>query len=172
MPPLELARKLLDCDRREEAAATPEERASWAYEAARTVFHQRHLAFYNPVAWEGSRSFVFGQLEPGSPRQESPTYVEAEDAKRDRYQREHAALHQALTRFDRIAAQYAGTKQAPRALYSAALCCTLLQSLEAYWSARQRELDLRAITYYRRLVREYPNDPLVPAARRYGGPIE
>ncbi len=172
MPPLVLARKLLDCDRREKSAATRDEKANWAYEAARTVFHQRHLAFYNPVAWKGWRTFVFDRLEPDSHFQESPTYVESEAAKRDRYQREHAALHQALTRFDRIASQYAGTKQAPRALYSAALCCTLLQSLEAYWSDRQGELYPRAIAYYRRLVREYPNDSLVPAARRYGGPTE
>lgn len=172
MPPLELARKLLDCDRREKAAATRDEKANWAYEAARTVFHQRHLAFYNPVAWKGWRTFVFDRLEPDRTFRESPTYEESEAAKRDRYQREHAALHQALTRFDQIAARYAGTKQAPRALYSAALCCTLLQSLEVYWSDRERELYPRAISYYRRLVREYPADPLVQAARQYGGPTE
>ena len=166
---LDLARSLLRFSRLEQQAQTREDKARWAYESARRVFQERHLVFYNPAAWRGERTTVFERLESDDSHWLCPTYARSEDEKRARYQQEHAAIHQALRGFDRVASEYSGTTWAPRALYLSALCCTLLTSVESYWRQQESRLYRRSVGYYRRLIREYPNDPLVPAARRFGG---
>jgi hypothetical protein len=171
-PPLQAARLLAGFERREKAARTKEQKAVIAYEHARFLFYDRHLLFYNGALWAGMRTYGFqlqGQnniQEPGRP------IAEPEKQQYARYQQEHAALYHALKVFDRIAAQYPGTPQAPKALYSAALCCTFLPSLESYWNSDDTpDWEAEAIRRYRRLQREYPHDPLVPAAERFGGKV-
>ncbi|MCC2669300.1 MAG: Outer rane lipoprotein, partial [Armatimonadetes bacterium] len=96
----------------------------------------------------------------------------AEEAKLARYQEQHAALYQALQVFLRVADQYPKSPEAPKALYSAALCYSFLPTLERYWANRtDLNYEAKAVALYRRLQRDYPNDPLVPAAAKYGGPL-
>jgi tetratricopeptide (TPR) repeat protein len=171
-PPLETARFLAKARRREAAARAPEERARIAYEAARFTFHQRHLAFYNGALWKGSRTSAFEWNAPHDVEKQSSTLSAGEQSALRRYAEEHAALHQALRAFERIAERYPRTPEAPKALYSAALCYTLLPSLERYWADR-KDINYtgKAIQLYRRLQRDYPHDSLAAAAAKYGGPL-
>lgn len=157
-PPLQTARFLAEMERKEREAKGPGEKAKIAYERARGLFHGRYELLYNGALWEGRRLFA---LEPD----------DVPDAKAllDRHEKEHTSLYQALLVFDRIAKEYPNTPEAPKALYSAALCCTFMSTMDRFWSGQAKALTARAIGYYRRLQREYPNDPLAPAAARFGG---
>lgn len=159
-PPLRTARFLADAERRERGAKTPEEKAKVAYERGRALFWGRYELLYNGALWQGRRLFA---LEPDN----------VPDAARllDRHEKEHTALYQALLVFDRIARDYPDTPEAPRALYSAALCCTFMSNMDPFWSRQGKTLTGRAIGYYRRLQREYPSDPLAAAAARFGGRV-
>ncbi len=171
-PPLETARYLGQCARKEATAKTDAVRAHWAYEAARYVFHGRHLLFYNSILWKGERSLAFDiQGGPHNVEQPGKELPASEQRKLRRYHEEHAALFQALWRFERIVRNYPKTPQAPQSLYSAALCHTFLATLDTYWGHRRKENHTgKAIQFYRHLQREYPESPLAPAARRFGGP--
>ncbi|MGV3722258.1 MAG: hypothetical protein ACO1SX_15230, partial [Actinomycetota bacterium] len=122
--------------------------------------------------WKGSRTFAFDLNPAYNIENQSSNLSESEQSARARHQEEHAALRQALKGFERIADKYPNTPEAPKALYSAALCYTFLPSLESYWRGR-KDINYtgKAIQHYRRLQRDYPNDPLVPAAVKYGGPL-
>jgi hypothetical protein len=171
-PPLRTARFLAAAVRREAASRTGAGKARAAYNRARLLFQERHLILYNGALWNGWRTWafdihgpadrVFGGMPPLGPR---------EQRRYDRYQEEHAALFQALRLFERIARDYPKTREAPKALYSAALCYTFLPSLEHYWSARGDGYREKAIRLYRRIQRDYPHDPLAGPAARYGGSL-
>jgi outer membrane protein assembly factor BamD (BamD/ComL family) len=168
MPPLQVARALADLQRKEQRVKTAEEKARAAYAAAQLVFHQRHLVFYNGALWTGERTWVFGMNEPYNIQTRESQLSPDEREKLDRYQQEHTALFQAARMFERIVHDYPQTPEAPRALYSAALSYTLLPSVERYWNHSEAYTG-KAIALYRKLIRDYPDDPLVPAAARYGG---
>jgi outer membrane protein assembly factor BamD (BamD/ComL family) len=167
-PPLRTARFLADAVRREAAARTDAEKARAAYSRAQLLFWQRHLVLYNGALWKGWRWWAFDIHSPentgGIQHPDS-----AERRAYDRYQEEHTALYQALRGFERIANEYPRTPEAPRALYSAALCYTLLLHVEAYWTNRGGNYTHKAMQLYHRLQRDYPNDQLAAAAARYGG---
>jgi tetratricopeptide (TPR) repeat protein len=171
-PPLEAARYLAAAQRKEQAAKTPAERARHAYDAGRFIFRQRHLLFYNGALWKGSRTWALDLNTPNNLEDRNGKLSPAESAKLARYQEQHAALYQALRIFQRVADRYPKTPEAPKALYSAALCYTFLPSLERYWTNREDlDYEAKAITLYRRLQREYPHDPLAADAAKYGGPL-
>ena len=172
MPPLAAARFLVDAQSRERQAGTTTAKAVIAYRTGQLLFHQRHLLFYNGALWTGRRTAAMELDLPYNVPEGTEQLSREEQAARTRYQEEHAALHQALRVFERIAREYPHTPEAPKALYSAAVCCTLLPSLERYWSEeRAPELQSRAIRYYHQLQREYPQDPLAKAAAQYGGEV-
>ena len=172
MPPLEAARFLAATQRKEQAAKSPAERARYAYEAGQFIFRQRHLMFYNGALWKGSRTWALDLNSPNNIQERTGKLTPAETEKLARYQEQHAALYQALRIFERVADRYPKTPEAPKALYSAALCYTFLPALERYWSNREDfNYEGKAITLYRRLQREYPQDPLAAAAAKWGGPL-
>lgn len=171
-PPLKMAGVLLNCEQQEARARTDREKAKWAYEAARAIFHQRHLVFYNGALWKGGRTTAF-EWGMGPKNVEKPFAPLSAEEKRtyERYQEEHAALYQALQRFLKIAKQYPKTPEAPKALYSAALCYSFLPSLESYWGTQRKEdYAAKEVECYHRIQRDYPRDPLAVAARKWGGP--
>jgi TolA-binding protein len=171
-PPLAAARFLAAAKRREQAAKTPAERARYAYEAGQFIFRQRHLVFYNGALWQGARTWALDLNAPNNLEDRNAKLSPAEEAKLARYQEQHAALYQALQVFLRVADQYPKSPEAPKALYSAALCYSFLPTLERYWANRtDLNYEAKAVALYRRLQRDYPNDPLVPAAAKYGGPL-
>jgi tetratricopeptide (TPR) repeat protein len=170
-PPLRTARFLADTVRQEASARTDAERARAAYSRAQLLFRQRHLVLYNGALWEGWRTWAFDIHSPDDVSG-GPTVRNASAQRAfDRYQEEHAALYQALRIFEQIANRYPRTPEAPKALYSAALCYTMLPSLERYWRERDVNYAGKAIQLYRRLQRDYPSDPLAVAAAEYGGPL-
>jgi TolA-binding protein len=170
-PPLRTARFLAAAVRREAAGRTSEEKARAAYERAGFLFHERHLIMYNGALWNGWRTWAFDLHGPDEDFGGMTSLTPREQRQYDRYQEEHAALFQAQGVFEHIARDYPKTPEAPKALYSAALCCTFLPHLERFWSAREGEYQEKAIRLYRRLQRDYPHDPLAQAAVRYGGPL-
>lgn len=163
--PLRTARFLADSKRREAAAPTTEAKAAIAYEVGRQLFHQRYELLYNGALWEGSRVYA---LQIAEPPEEGKGFPDAEK-RLEQHEREHTSLYQAMQVFERIARDYPKTPEAPKALYSAALCCTLMTSMDSYWSARSGELTAKAIRLYRQIQREYPQDPLAAAAAQFGG---
>ena len=171
LPPLEVALRLRDLEAAEHRVSTPAAKARAAYAAAALLFRQRHLAFYNAALWTGQRVYA---LDLGGAHNVSRSSVSPdarEKARLRRYQEEHAAAYQALRRFARVAEQYPSTPEAPRALYSAALCCTLLPSVERWWGDPNHfRATQEAMRFYRRLQRDYPRHPLAAAARKFGGP--
>src|SRR5439155_27249993 len=137
---------LTEATRREAAATTDREKARAAYSRARLLFHQRHLVLYNDALWQGERIYAFDiQSSHGvlSRAYEGAADVPADSERRacERYHEEHTALYQALRGFERIAHHYPQTREAPKSLYSAALCYTLLSSLDSYWSSRKINYD-------------------------------
>ena len=54
---------------------------------------------------------------------------------------------------------------------SAAICWSFLSHLDRLWAERKIDYDGRAILLWRRLQRDYPDDPLAAAAAKYGGPL-
>jgi tetratricopeptide (TPR) repeat protein len=168
-PPLRTARFLVDAARREAAARTDAEKARAAYSRAQLLFRQRHLVLYNGALWKGWRVYAFEVHSPDTIRSIDPPHTPEERAYL-RHQNEHAALYQALRIFERIAREYPRTPEAPKALYSAALCASFLPHLDGYWRRQAGPYFARAMRLYRRLRRDYPNDPLAVAAAKYGGP--
>jgi tetratricopeptide (TPR) repeat protein len=172
-PPLRTARFLAEASRRVAAARTEGEKARIAYGMGQLMFRQRHLLFYNGALWVGARTGAL-QLSGPATNLEDPQAALSEREQRamDRYQEEHTALYQALRVFERVAERYPRTPEAPRALYSAALCYTILPGVESYWdSTRKINYTARASALYRRLQREYPHDPLAAAAAKWGGAL-
>jgi len=171
-PPLEASRLLADLKRREQAAKNPAEKARAAYAAGQFMFHQRHLLFYNGALWQGDRTWALALNAPYNVEDRSFKLSPKEGAALRAYQEEHAAVNQALQVFRRVADQYPHTPEAPKALYSAALCYSFLPSLESYWGNRtDLNYEREGAKLYRRLQREYPHDPLASAAAKYGGAI-
>lgn len=172
MPPLEAARRLAALQREERTARNPAARARAAYAAGQLMFRQRHLLFYNNALWQGARTWALDLHSPQSLENQAGDLSPAEKANYRRYQEEHAALFQALRAFRRVADRYPGTPEAPKALYSAALCYSFLPSLERFWTNRKDlNYEREGIRLYQRLQREYPHDPLVAAAAKFGGPF-
>lgn len=171
-PPLRTARFLADAARREGRARTDAQKARIAHRAAAAIFHQRDLLFYNGALWIGWRIASLQEHGPYNIQEPRARLDPREQGVLERYRAEHTALNQALRRFERIGSRYPRTPEAPRALYSAALCCTLLSGLDEYWS-RRRDIDYtgKAIALYRKIQRDYPDDPLAVAAARWGGPL-
>jgi TolA-binding protein len=170
-PPLQTARFMSDAVRREAAARTSAEKARAAYSRASLLFHQRYLVLYNGALWMGRRTYAFDIQSPDNVSREPNPPDTREQRAFDRYQEEHAALYQAIRIFERIANQYPKTPEAPKALYSAAMCYDFLPGVERYWRDREASYNDRAIQLYHRLQRKYPDDPLAVAAVKYGGPL-
>lgn len=171
-PPLQAARLLADLQRQERTAKSPDEKAHAAYAAGQFMFHQRHLLFYNGALWQGERTWALGLNGPYNVETQAIKVSPQEDASVRVYQEEHAAVFQALRVFRRVADEYPRTPEAPKALYSAALCYSFLPSLESFWGSRtDLNYEREGIKLYQRLQREYPGDPLVAAAARFGGPV-
>jgi outer membrane protein assembly factor BamD (BamD/ComL family) len=170
MPPLRFARAMLALQAREATASGPEEKAQAAYETGQLLFYQRHLVFYNAALWQGGRTWALEMNHPYDIRTRDSQISREEQAKLDRYQQEHTVLFHAAHVFERIVHDYPHTRVAPRALYSAALSYTLLQAVEGYWH-RSPRWEKKAISLYRQLLRDYPNDPLAPAAAKFGGAV-
>jgi hypothetical protein len=136
------------------------------------MFRQRHLLFYNGALWQGERTWALTLNSPTNLENESGKLSPQEDTALRNYQEEHAAVYQALRVFRRVADQYPHTPEAPKALYSAALCYTSLPSLESYWGTRKDlNYEREGVKLYQRLQREYPHDPLAASAAKYGGEI-
>lgn len=172
MPPLEAARRLASLQRQEQTARSRTTQARAAYAAGQLMFRQRHLLFYNNALWQGARTWALDLHSPQNLEDSHAGLSPAEEATYRRYQEEHAALFQALQVFRRVADRYPGTPEAPRALYSAALCYSFLPSLERFWTNRKDlNYEREGIRLYRRLQREYPHDPLAAAAAKFGGPL-
>src|SRR5439155_10086118 len=95
--------------------------------------------------WNGWRTWAFDLHGPDEVFGGMTALGPRERRQYDRYQEEHAALFQALRVFERVARDYPKTPEAPKALYSAALCCTFLPSLEHYWSASEDDYQEKAI---------------------------
>jgi hypothetical protein len=162
--PLRTARFLADSVRRERAAKTPGEKARIAYERGALLFHQRYELLYNGALWEGRR--VYALQIAGPP---GPSDIPTADRLLEQHEKEHTSLYQAILVFEHIAKDYPGTPEAPKALYSAAMCCTFMSNMDSYWSSHSDELEARAIGFYHRVQREYPQDPLAGAAAKFGG---
>lgn len=170
VPPLRLAIALRDAAVAARRARTDGERARIEYGAAQLIFRQRNLAFYNGALWGGERVWGLGLRQPVNLQRPDQPLAAEEQRKLDRYQWEHAALAQALDRFQHVANQYPHTPEAPKALYSAALCYTMLPHLERYWAGPASDGYLqKSVALYDRLRREYPHDPLAAAAVQQGG---
>lgn len=170
-PPLETARFLADAQRREADAETPEEKAKVAYEVGRMFFRQRYLLLYNGVLWDGGRVYAFNVQAPGNVTSRSNAISETEKQLQARHHEEHTCLYQALKTFERLADRYPRTPEAPQALYSAALCYTLLSHMDSFWANRDIDYYGKAVALYHRIQREYPTDPLAMAAAKFGGPV-
>lgn len=170
-PPLRTGRFMSDAVRREAAARTNAEKARAAYSRASILFHQRYLVLYNGALWTGNRTYAFDIQSPDNVSREPNPPDTPEQRAFDRYQEEHAALYQAIRIFERIANDYPKTPEAPKALYSAAMCYDFLPGVERYWRDRSGNYGDRSVQLYQRLQREYPNDPLAVAAAKYGGPL-
>ncbi len=175
-------------DQARSTARTADQRARAAYDAAAFIFHQRHLLFYNAALWGGhytempdegptprraGRTWAFdmqgGPYDPNDPQGELGP---SEQATLRRYHERHACLWQALQRFRRVAESFPRSPEAPRALYSAALCCSFLQTLDSYWSNSKLPFYAMAIGHYHQIQRDYPDHPLAAAARRFGGSLQ
>jgi tetratricopeptide (TPR) repeat protein len=177
--PLRAARYLADLTRRAHAASRLQDRARIEYEVARFMFHQRHLLFYNPAIWVGGRVYALDLCWSSG---EGTQHEESWAAQRPllaRHQERHTALYQALKRFERVAWTYPRSPEAPKALYSAALCYTILPRIGPFWGQRANgdsaeapslRYEKRAIALYRRIRELYPNDPLSREAAEWGGP--
>jgi TolA-binding protein len=171
MPPLQLSRFLADSIRREAAAHAAAEKARIAYRRAQILFQQRYLAFYNGALWKGEREFILDIDGPGSTFGGMDLLSPSQQRVFDRYEEKHAPLYQALRIFERIGRDYPNTPEAPKALYSAALCWSFLSSMDRHWKERSLNYDGKQIALYRRIQRDYPRDPLAAAAAKYGGPL-
>jgi hypothetical protein len=170
-PPLRLARLLADSVRREAAANGPAETARIAYRRAQLLFQQRYLAFYNGALWKGEREFILDIDGPGSTYGGMDLLSASQQRVFDQYEEEHAPLYQALRIFERIGRDYPKTPEAPKALYSAALCWSFLSGMDRHWKQRRINYDGKEIALYRRIQRDYPRDLLAAAAAKYGGPL-
>jgi outer membrane protein assembly factor BamD (BamD/ComL family) len=170
-PPLQLARSLAESVRSEAAARNSGDKALILYRRAQLLFRQRYLGLYNGALWKGERIYTFEIHDPGSEVGDMDRLSPREQKLYDRYQEEHAPLYHALRLFERVAREYPKTPQAPKSLYSAALCYTFLSGMDRYWAQRKINYTSMAITLYHRLLREYPASPLAGAAAKYGGEL-
>lgn len=168
---LKTALYLRDAAAKAGKARTDAERATAEYDAAAFIFHQRHLVFYNGALWQGRRTWALELHDPHNVPRPSQPLDAGERSKLDRYQDEHTALAQALHRFEQIANRYPKSAEAPKALYSAALCYTLLPSVDRYWGERASGAAEKAISLYHRIQRDYPTSPVAAEALRFGGPL-
>jgi tetratricopeptide (TPR) repeat protein len=179
-PPLRLARFLAGSVRSEAAAKRVPQKARIAYCRGQVLFQQRYLAFYNGVLWRGGREYTLDIEGPNSKYSDlfsndknggmAPLNPDQQRVF-DRYEAEHTPLYQAAQIFEKIARVYPRTPEAPKALYSAAVCYTLPSHMDRFLAAQGIDTTSRAIALYRRLQREYPHDRLADAAARYGGPL-
>jgi tetratricopeptide (TPR) repeat protein len=170
--PLWIARFLLDSERAERSACTPAEKAKIAYAVGRLFFRQRYELLYNSALWDG-RVDTFSREVTDINHLQRTNVSPSEQAARVRHLEQYSSLRRALQAFERIADRYPRTPEAPRALYSAALCYSYLHSqLDTVW-VKERKLNpfRRSVECYHRLQREYPDDPLAVDAARWGGSV-
>lgn len=115
-------------ERAVESAEGDEARAEAMYRLASYQFDGDSLLFYNPDAWEGSRSWLLSDL-----KNSSRFRLPGEPQILFEYSQSHETLARAISIYLDIVDRFPDTKAAKDALYSAAVAHERLSDLNPYW---------------------------------------
>jgi hypothetical protein len=115
-------------EKRVAEAADDESKAEALYQLASAYYQSDSLTFYNPAAWDGTRSNLLASLESGEslrlPGERNKIF-------------EHSQLHESLAHsipiYLEVVDKYPNTRAAKDALFSAVVAHERLGDLNSYW---------------------------------------
>ncbi len=156
-----VANDLMGKDRQFQSARGSNAKAQALYEKGAYIYKRRNLLFYSLALWQGSRSTALGIF--WNPKTNRPE----DERARVRHSYEHECLAQAMKLFQRVINEYPHSRVMPKALYTAAVASDRLGNLNEWWRRSWATLEGQSVKWLKRIVAEYPNDPLAKPAAKF-----
>ncbi len=159
--PLKDIRTLMHLRKQAEGAKSQESRAKALYAMVQYTHSRRNLLYYSPGLWLGDRSSSYGLYWNPAINKGRFQNLMVKGA----FNQECDA--QTLKFCKELLRRCPRSTYVPKALYTAGVCANKLSDFNGMWRNFGGYLNKYAISYMKRLAREYPHDPLAKSAEKY-----